>query len=675
MRPLRKLEEVIRQYRRLFVVVCTVTAVQIFELALLHYKYDIFSGGFLQPFSYRSFSERLLFVLLSFWFDTVFIGFAAALWFGVTDRLHRYGLIVYYNFMALVLLTMGLWLSFKFQVLSFFSDAINLQIVGNLGAGSLKEALLYASNEIGLFLALTALAAAALYVLVKLLQHSTFINRIFVNDVEHAPYGRMLAGATLLTAALIGIVAHNDFWRYGLDKKTSYHLLSRWLDRLTDIDRDGSGAFSFPPDSAPLNAAIHPGALDVPGNGKDEDGYLGDAQPPDPAGERDALALITPRPGKHIVLIVLESARAGLLTHKADGAYVAPHVRGVAATGAAIPYAYSHTGYTVTSLIAVFNRVLVADSHKIGLIPFLRKAGYQISILSGQDESFGDVAAITGMKSAGNYYFDARTAIDDRVFPSKDAGSLRLSEERVVGQFQRRFRETDFSRPQFFYLNFQAAHFPYSHPKMAKRTVRDFIPRSNINLDNKAWVEASYWNAIANADWAVGEVLAAFAAQDLLSNTTVVILGDHGESLFDDKFLGHGHALNDIQTLIPLVINNASVRIGEPIGQMDVAELAVRSALALPIKMDDPDKTVFQMVGSLSAPALIAHVAEGGIRTLFDFRSERFYFSDLKTWKSYGEAVNDGALKKRATRLLREWEALRWREHIGRKTAAGAGTG
>ena len=75
-------------------------------------------------------------------------------------------------------------------------------------------------------------------------------------------------------------------------------------------------------------------------------------------------------------------------------------------------------------------------------------------------------------EGGGVSYFDARTALDDRVFPSKEQGSLRLSEERVVEQFQKRINQVDFTKPQFFYLNIQAAHFPYSHPKMAKRIVR-----------------------------------------------------------------------------------------------------------------------------------------------------------------------------------------------------------
>jgi arylsulfatase A-like enzyme len=277
------------------------------------------------------------------------------------------------------------------------------------------------------------------------------------------------------------------------------------------------------------------------------------------------------------------------------------------------------------------------------------------------------VATETGMKNEGVSYFDARTALDDRVFPSTEQGSLRLSEERVVQQFQTHIGRVDFTKPQFFYLNFQAAHFPYSHPKMAKRIVDHLIPRPDINEENKNWVAATYWNAIANADWAVGEIIESLKARNLLDKTTIILLGDHGESLFDDGFLGHGHALNDTQTKIPLIINDPTITVDEPIGQVDVAEMAIRTALGLTNKWTSKDKTVFQFVGTLSLPSLIAHVKHDGVRTLFDFRSEEFFFSDLKSWKSYKEALSDPVYKDRAINLIREWESLRWREHNAEK--------
>ena len=72
----------------------------------------------------------------------------------------------------------------------------------------------------------------------------------------------------------------------------------------------------------------------------------------------------------------------------------------------------------------------------------------------------------------------------------------------------------------------------------------------------------------------------------------LVQLPDHGfrlyiESLFDESFLGHGYALNDAQTRIPLVVANLPVTIEEPFGQIDLRAL-FRRTLALPATGDSP---------------------------------------------------------------------------------------
>lgn len=663
---LLKLEALIWRYRRLMIVLVAVLVIQLFELPFLHVKFNLFSGGFLQPFSYLTLGERVGFFLLSLWFDLALYGTLASLWFFVAHKLGRHGILIYYYFTVLVVISVGIWLGLRFKVLSYFSDTINLQIIKSLGGGSLKEALVYASNEIALFTGAICLVTVGVVWVLNTLKNNNFIQQLAKKDGAHSGYVALIIWLVALTPIIAYCTSTNDYYRYGLTKKISYRLISNGLDWLSDVDLDGFGVFSYPKDNAVFNADKFPGAVDIPQDGIDQDGYLGDALMP-PVAE-DGLQAIKPRSGKHIVLIVLESTRHDVLQKKLNGRYVAPTLRALAAEGVAIRQAYSHTGYTTTSLKALFNRQLIDDKTKVKLVDFLQAAGYQVSVISAQDESFGDVAQKVGFTHKNVDYFDARTAIDDRVFPSTDPGSLRLSEERIVAQFGERIGQVDFRRPQFFYVNIQAGHFPYAYPKMAQRLINHPIPRSEINPGNKDWVADTYWNAMANADWAVSEIIAALRRQSAYSHTTVAILGDHGESLFDDGFLGHGHALNDTQTQIPLIINDPTIKANdEAIGQTDVAELVLRSALGESVDLTHKTAPVFQMVGSLAHPIMCAHVAKGGVRTVFDFRSEMFFFSDVNVWKSYQAAIQDPPFQARAGGLIREWEALRWREFVGQK--------
>jgi hypothetical protein len=95
-------------------------------------------------------------------------------------------------------------------------------------------------------------------------------------------------------------------------------------------------------------------------------------------------------------------------------------------------------------------------------------------------------------------------------------------------------------------------------------------------------------------------------------------MSDHGESLFDEGFLGHGYALNEIQTRIPFIVANLPLVVREPFGQADLrgaidAALRVDPGVAAVPRLEPaPAHEVFQYLGTIDRPRQIALLGEHG---------------------------------------------------------------
>jgi len=647
-------------------VLLIVAVVQTVELLLLERKYDLFSGGFLQPHSYLSWDDRIIFVVLSLWMDLVFFGLWAATWSWLSIRRGARPALSAYNFLFLTLSITGIGLTAKAKIVSYFNDTLNFLIIKNLGGGSLFEAFSYVSNEASVIVVAILLLAIAYWLGLRLITRYLDLKPAGAHTVK----GRLglLSVVAVITATVILAAAINldSSLRYGLGKKTSYALISKAFDKVTDFDGDGFGVFAFPVDPEVFDSSIYPGALDRPGNGIDEDGYGGDFLWP--GYSPDPFTQMPPRSGDHILLIVLESARWDLPGYLWQTKPVTPNITKLSVENTKVEYAYSHTGYTTSSIQAILSRTLSKRNDRRLLADYLEESGYELSFLSGQDESFGEIAGNTGMNENGRYLFDARSALEDRVFPSKDPGSLRLSEDRIVEQFDKMTGELDWDQPQFIYVNLQAAHFPYTHPGMPSLTNDEPISRSEISEDNRERLAATYWNAIAVADQAVGSMIERLKHLGVYEETVVMITSDHGESLFDDHFLGHGHALNQHQTRIPLIINRPDLGIDTAIGQVDIAELLVELATGRfeSGKWQDLERPQLQIVGSLDTPQLVGIVSHGDKRTILDLRTRKVFFSDLGIWQDFDHAWTDPNVADRTKKLILLWETARWQNHLAR---------
>ncbi|VAV97522.1 hypothetical protein MNBD_ALPHA04-1394, partial [hydrothermal vent metagenome] len=273
------------------------------ELQLADRKYGLFTGGFGQSQAVDSLFERLLFlagyasslilfVLLAWW---VILRFSRAR----SSWVPTYNLFIFAGGGFILLLTA------QYQLHSYFSDAVSFQLMANLGGGSLADAILFAANEVAIGLVVLFVAGLSGWMIFRFL-HKRYPPAL--GGIVEPYLGRSLIGLLMLTLLLVinmpgwSADSHN-----GLNRTLAWKSFTTMADKLTDFDGDGYGLIARMPDDAPFDAKRHPLALDIPGNGIDEDGFGGDLilLPPSDVAPKTLITGNKP----NLIIIVMESVR------------------------------------------------------------------------------------------------------------------------------------------------------------------------------------------------------------------------------------------------------------------------------------------------------------------------------------------------------------------------------
>jgi arylsulfatase A-like enzyme len=132
--------------------------------------------------------------------------------------------------------------------------------------------------------------------------------------------------------------------------------------RISDVDRDGYGAWLAGGDCAPFDPAIHPAAREQPGNGRDDNCLLGDA--PRRPSRTAAPASASARPSGtrpvpfDLVLITIDSLRADRVgayapRYAAAGLATTPQLDDWARTALRFDRAYTTGGWTSIAISAL----------------------------------------------------------------------------------------------------------------------------------------------------------------------------------------------------------------------------------------------------------------------------------------------------------------------------------
>jgi arylsulfatase A-like enzyme len=596
------------------------------DAVLLQYQRSYFTGGFLASDYITRPSEAFAFFAGSLLTDAAVIGVIAAmlLWFFGRLGIPRNLAVIATLVLAVIPVIVTDFV--EYELLTYLGDAFDFRLLFDLSGRNLGEIIAVSSAHltgiVSLVAGTIAVGAAALYFIVRRGRAQTaMLERLPSWRCLIAPAALLLVGVVIVTLLRSG----SDVLDNGLRRKPTGQWLGSVVVMLTDVDRDGYGILGRPPDPNLFDAHVQPYALDIPGNGIDEDGVGGDLPATVDAYHEGPSHPSTWQSTQDVILIVLESFRADARGATLQGKPVTPVLDELAAKGIAPTLAYSHNGYTVQSRHHIFSGS-TAGIRDGTLIDDFKRHGYQVAYFSAQDESFGGPQDGVGFERADVAY-DARADRDLRFTQFSTPGSLAVPldvVERRVETFLDRRRP---NQPLFLYINFQDTHFPYHHRGIQPLVSSTVVAESDITPEHADAVRAMYLNTASNVDHAIGEILE-HTRRALEREPGIIVLSDHGESLFDEGFLGHGYALNDAQTRIPLVVANLPMTIDEPFVQADLRD-AIAEALgrpyvdnAKPTIRENPSRAVFQYLGQITRPAQIAFTGSFG-RTMYDFREGR----------------------------------------------------
>jgi arylsulfatase A-like enzyme len=110
-----------------------------------------------------------------------------------------------------------------------------------------------------------------------------------------------------------------------------------------------------------------------------------------------------------------------------------------------------------------------------------------------------------------------------------------------------RHRATSGAQPFLLWVHYVEPHAPY-------RLHREFVEQVGLRRESNYTAVERYDTEIAFVDHAIGELLRGLDRRGSLEQTVVVFVADHGESLGEHDYWGHGRHLYEPSLLIPMAI-------------------------------------------------------------------------------------------------------------------------
>jgi arylsulfatase A-like enzyme len=334
--------------------------------------------------------------------------------------------------------------------------------------------------------------------------------------------------------------------------------------------------------------------------------------------------LVTKSGIKNVIVFVLESTPAEYLgMYNPEYHAVTPNLDRWSKHAVVFENAYAHAPATNKSLFSILCSVYPWISYKseteefnlvLPSIPsYLRQYGYSTGFFSSGDLSFqraGDFVRSNGFDFLQDYKQRriTHTIFRDERWPFLNGSDDISTAESMTAWFE---QQHSAGKPVFAMLWTNMTHYPY----FTDGVTTHFGP--NENRFNR------YLNALHYGDRAFGLVMKWLETHDLVNNTLVVVVGDHGEAFGRHNQLTHAGNVYEENCHVPLLLFNpvlfAAQRQSTVSGLIDVAP------------------TITQMLGYPPAPNW-----QGQSLFSKDRRARTYFFSP---WSDYLFGLREGNTK------------------------------
>lgn len=259
------------------------------------------------------------------------------------------------------------------------------------------------------------------------------------------------------------------------------------------------------------------------------------------------------RPAKpyNIIWLASESWRADTLDEK-----IMPNTWAFSANGARFTRNYSGGNGTRMGIFSMFMGIpgnywfSFLDSHRgAAIIDVLQKQQYQMSFYTSAKFSYPEFDKTIFAQVPSEQLHDKNkngTGWEN----DRDNVSSLLS---FIGK-------RDQSRPFFTFMFFESPHARYYFPQTSVIAKPYFDDLNYATLSKEALrkdivpIKNRYINSVHHLDMQFGRIFDYLKKNQLLDNTIVVLLGDHGEEFMEHGFWGHNSTFVDQQIRTPLVI-------------------------------------------------------------------------------------------------------------------------